>query len=112
MATGASTSSGKSSERRSETAAASAAGTGPGLSRAALTAATVLAVALPLIGFVSLLLRRQLDPMWTSLRLHLVLFLAVGTGAFVLAYLAGQAADRRGDARVFLLSLAFLVTGG
>jgi class 3 adenylate cyclase len=41
-----------------------------------------------------------------------VLFLAVGAGAVTLAYLAGQAADRRGDARVFLLSLAFLATGG
>jgi class 3 adenylate cyclase len=30
----------------------------------------------------------------------------------MLAYAAGHAADRRGDARVFLLSLGFLVTGG
>jgi class 3 adenylate cyclase len=41
-----------------------------------------------------------------------MLFLGVGLGAFVLASAAGQAADRRGDARVYLLSLAFLVTGG
>jgi class 3 adenylate cyclase len=67
---------------------------------------------LPLLGLVSLFLRRQLDPAWDSPRLHFVLFLAVGGGAFILAYLAGQAADRRGDARVFLLSLAFLATGG
>jgi class 3 adenylate cyclase len=60
----------------------------------------------------SLLLRSKLDPEWSSPRLHVVLFLGVGGGAFVLAYVAGQAADRRGDARVFLLSLAFLVTGG
>jgi hypothetical protein len=40
------------------------------------------------------------------------LFLEVGGGAFVLAYLAGEAADRRGDACVFLLSIAFLVAGG
>ena len=68
-------------------------------------------VALPIIGFVSLLERSKLDPEWTSARLHFVLFLAVGGGACILAYLAGQAADRRGDARVLLLSMAFLVTG-
>jgi class 3 adenylate cyclase len=72
----------------------------------------MVAAALPLVGFVSLLLRSQLDPAWTSTRLHFVLFLSVGGAAFVLAYAAGQAANRRGDARVFLLSLAFLVTGG
>jgi class 3 adenylate cyclase len=77
-----------------------------------MTAAWILALALPLIGLVSLLLRSELDPQWSNARLHVVLFLGVGTGAFVLAYLAGQAADRRADARVFLLSLAFLVTGG
>ena len=41
-----------------------------------------------------------------------MLFLAVGAGLFVLAYAAGEAADRRGDARVLLISLAFLATGG
>jgi class 3 adenylate cyclase len=70
------------------------------------------AVALPVAGFVSLLERSKLDPEWSSPRLHFVLFLGVGAGAFTLAYLAGQAADRRGDARVLLLSLAFLVTSG
>ena len=74
--------------------------------------ASVVALILPLVGLVSLFLRRALDPKWDSARLHFVLFLTVGGGAFVLAYLAGQAAERRGDARVLLLSLAFLVTGG
>jgi class 3 adenylate cyclase len=78
----------------------------------ATIAAWIVASSLPLIGLVSLCLRRQLDPAWESGRLHFVLFLAVGGGAVALAYLTGQAADRRGDARVFLLSLAFLVTGG
>ena len=78
----------------------------------ALTAAWILALTLPLIGLVSLLLRSELDPEWSNPRLHVALFLSIGSGAFVLAYLAGQAADRRGDARVFLLSLGFLVTGG
>ena len=79
-----------------------------GLTKAAWAAAALL----PLIGLFSLLLRRRLDPAWDGSRLHFILFLAVGGAAFVLAYVAGQAAERRGDARVFLLSLAFLVTGG
>jgi adenylate cyclase len=65
----------------------------------------------PLVGFASLLLRQQLDPDLSNHRLHFVLFLAVGAGLFVLAYAAGDAANRRGDARVLLISLAFLATG-
>jgi adenylate cyclase len=68
--------------------------------------------ALPLIGLVSLLWHAELDPEWTNPRVHFVLFLTVGAVDFVLAYAAGEAAKRRGDARVFLLSLAFLATGG
>ena len=82
-----------------------------GWSRLTLMAARTIALILPLVGFVSLLLRAQLDPHWESPRLHFVLFLAVGSGAALLASLAAQAADRRGDARVMLLSLAYLVTG-
>jgi adenylate cyclase len=76
------------------------------------TAAWVLAGALPLIGLVSLLLRSQLDPHWENPKLHFVVFAAVGSLAFALAVLAGEAATRRGDARVLLISLAFLATGG
>jgi adenylate cyclase len=75
-------------------------------------AAWVVAAALPLVGLVSLLLREQLDPHWTNHRVHFVVFLAVGVALFVLAYAAGGAANRRGDARVLLISLAFLATGG
>jgi adenylate cyclase len=74
--------------------------------------AWIVASSLPLIGLVSLFLRRELDPELDTPRLHFVLFMAVGSGAIILAYLAGVAAERRGDARVLLLSLAFLVTGG
>jgi class 3 adenylate cyclase len=75
-------------------------------------AAGVVAAALPLIGLVSLLLRRQLDPHLENYRLHFVLFGLVGALAFVLGYAAGESANRRGDARVLLLSLAFMATGG
>lgn len=76
------------------------------------TAAWVVAGALPLIGLVSLLLRSQLDPHWENPKLHFVVFAAVGSLAFALAFFAGEAATRRGDARVLLISLAFLATGG
>ena len=76
------------------------------------TAAWVLAGALPLIGLVSLLLRSQLDPHWENPKVHFVVFAAVGSLAFALAVFAGEAATRRGDARVLLISLAFLATGG
>src|SRR5436190_6453418 len=79
--------------------------------RAGLTAGVV-AAALPLIGLVSLLLRSQLDPHLENYRLHFVLFGLVGGLAFVLGYAAGESANRRGDARVLLLSLAFMATGG
>jgi adenylate cyclase len=74
--------------------------------------AELLAGALPLIGLVSLLLRSQLDPHFENYRVHFVLFGVVGTIAFVLGFAAGEAANRRGDARVLLLSLAFMATGG
>jgi hypothetical protein len=53
----------------------------------------MLAVALPLIGLVSLLLRSQLDPHLENYRLHFVLFGVVGTIAFVLGF-AGARGSR------------------
>jgi adenylate cyclase len=72
----------------------------------------VLAAALPLVGLVSLLLRSELDPHFENYRVHFVVFGFVGGVAFILGYAAGEAANRRGDARVLLLSLAFMATGG
>jgi adenylate cyclase len=72
----------------------------------------ILAAALPLVGLLSLVLRDQLDLDWSNHAVHFSLFLTVGVGVFVLAYAAGEAANRRGDARVLLISLAFLATGG
>jgi adenylate cyclase len=79
---------------------------------AALWGLWITAAALPLIGLASLLLRSQLDPHFENYRAHFVVFGAVGVLAFVLGYAAGEAANRRGDARVLLLSLAFMATGG
>ena len=72
----------------------------------------VVAAALPLVGLISLLLRSQLDPHIENYPLHFVVFGVVGAVAFGLGYAAGEAANRRGDARVLLLSLAFMATGG
>jgi class 3 adenylate cyclase len=74
--------------------------------------AAVLAAVLPLAGFISLLLRKEIDPHIENYRLHFVVFGIVGAVAFILGYTAGAAANRRGDARVLLLSLAFMATGG
>src|SRR5262245_58646852 len=79
---------------------------------ALVAAAWTLAALLPLVGLVSLLLRAQLDPNWSNPRVLFTVFLTVGVGVFELAYAAGGAANRRGDARVLLISLAFLATGG
>ena len=77
-----------------------------------VAAAWIVAALLPLVGLVSLLARSMLDPGWANHRVHFVLFLSVAVIDFVLAYAAGDAARRRGDARVLLISLAFLATGG
>jgi class 3 adenylate cyclase len=81
-------------------------------SSAITVAAGAVAVALPLVGFASLLLRSQLDPHFENYRAHFVVFGLTGGLAFVLGFAAGEAAERRADARVLLLSLAFMATGG
>ena len=78
---------------------------------AAVLAGVVLAT-LPLVGLGSLLLRSRLDPHFENYRLHFLVFGFVGAVAFTLGYAAGEAANRRQDARVLLLSLAFMATGG
>src|SRR4249919_3707033 len=78
----------------------------------ALALMILIAAALPLVGLVSLLLRKQLDPHIENYPLHFVVFGIVGAVAFGLGYAAGEAANRRGDARILLLSLAFMATGG
>jgi adenylate cyclase len=83
-----------------------------GAGSGAVVVAGILAVTLPLVGFVSLLLREQLDPQLHNHQAHFLIFGSIGGVAFALGYAAGEAANRRGDARVLLLSLAFMATGG
>src|SRR6185312_14324160 len=87
-------------------------GVGKWLRAAVPVAAWVIVGALPMAGLASLLLRSQLDPHIENYPLHFVIFGLVGGVAFALGYAAGEAANRRGDARVLLLSLAFMATGG
>ena len=80
--------------------------------RGALAAGSLFVAVLPLVGLLSLLLRSHLDPHIENYRLHFVVFGIIGGTAFLVGCAAGEAADRRGDARVLLLSLAFMATGG
>jgi class 3 adenylate cyclase len=69
-------------------------------------------LSLPLIGLMSLV-RIDYDQWhWTNAPVHFVLFLTVGATAASLSLVTGEAARRRGDARVLLLSLGFLSTSG
>src|SRR4051812_36229966 len=72
----------------------------------------VVACALPLVGLASLLLRKQLDPHIENYSAHFLIFGLAGGVAFGLGFAAGEAAERRSDARVLLLSFAFMTTGG
>jgi class 3 adenylate cyclase len=80
--------------------------------RPLLGAALLVALLLPLVGLVLLLQNAFQRWSWQNQQLHFLLFLAVGGTAASLSLVAGQAAKQRGDARVLLLSLAFLATGG
>ncbi len=73
---------------------------------------SALVLSLPLIGFVLLVVRPQLDGQWQHHPAHFWLVLAAGGLNAVLAYATGAAARRRGDARVVLVSLAFLSAAG
>lgn len=70
------------------------------------------ATLLPLVGLISLLQYRHLDPGWTNPEFHFLLFATVGGLTAGLAWAASEASSKRGDARVFLISMAFLATGG
>jgi adenylate cyclase len=69
-------------------------------------------MSLPLLGLALLLGRPSLDLTWEHQPSHFWLVLAAGALSAILAYGTGAAALRRGDARVLLVSLAFLSSAG
>jgi class 3 adenylate cyclase len=71
-----------------------------------------LALAAPLLGLAILILRPELDATWEHHPSHFWLVLGTAGINVALAYLTNDAASRRADARVFLLSLAFLASAG
>ncbi len=70
------------------------------------------AVGLPAAGFVLLLSGPELDVAWEDHRAHFWLVLAAGAITAALAYATGEAAERRGDLRLGLVSLTFLCCAG
>jgi len=71
-----------------------------------------LALLLPLAGFFILLVRPEWDVHWEHHPAHFWLVLAVAAVNFALGLAMSEAARRRGDARVFLIALAFLASAG
>jgi adenylate cyclase len=71
-----------------------------------------IALAAPLVGLALLIARPEFDVTWEHHPSHFWLVLATAAVNFGLAYLTSEAASRRGDARVLLLSLAFLSSAG
>jgi adenylate cyclase len=69
-------------------------------------------VALPLLGLCLLLWQPALDVQWEHHPAHFWLVLGAALVNGVLAFTTGEAAHRRGDARLFFISLAFLVSAG
>ena len=69
-------------------------------------------LAIPLVGLALLLSRPQLDVHWEQHPAHFWLVLITALLSVVLGYLAGEAARRLDDARLFLVSLAFVTSAG
>ncbi|HEX7196494.1 MAG TPA: adenylate/guanylate cyclase domain-containing protein [Candidatus Limnocylindria bacterium] len=70
------------------------------------------ALLLPLLGLGLLVLRPELDLVWEHHPSHFWLVLGAAAVSVALAYLTNEAASRHADARLFLVSLAFLVSAG
>ena len=67
-------------------------------------------VALPLLGLLLLLWQPALDVQWENHPAHFWLVLGAALLNGILAFATGEAARRRGDARLLLISLALLVS--
>jgi adenylate cyclase len=70
------------------------------------------AVALPAAGFALLLAAPGLDVEWQHHPSHFWLVVLAAATTAALAYATGDAAERRGDTRLFWVSLGFLTAGG
>jgi class 3 adenylate cyclase len=70
------------------------------------------AVGLPAAGFVLLLADPRLEVIWEDHRAHFWLVLAAAAITAALAHATGEAAERRGDLRLGLVSLTFLCSAG
>jgi adenylate cyclase len=77
-----------------------------------LVALWAVLITLPLLGLCLLLWQSALDVRWEHQPAHFWLVLGAALINGILAYATGEAAHRRGDARLFFISLAFLVSGG
>jgi adenylate cyclase len=71
-----------------------------------------LLIAIPLGGLALLLLQPDLDVDWEHHPAHFWLVLGVSVVSVALGALTSEAATRRSDARLFLVSLAFLTSAG
>lgn len=76
------------------------------------TALLAAGLALPLAGLVLLLAAPSLDVRWAHHPSHFWLVLLAAAASGALAYSMASGAARRGDARVLLVSLAFLAAAG
>ncbi|MGH2358661.1 MAG: adenylate/guanylate cyclase domain-containing protein [Candidatus Limnocylindria bacterium] len=74
--------------------------------------AWLLLLSVPLIGLALLISRPELDLTWEHHPSHFWLVLSTAGVNVVLAYLTNEVANRRGDARLVLISLAFLASAG
>ena len=69
-------------------------------------------LAIPVLGLAILLSRPKLDVHWEHHPAHFWLVLITALLSVFLGYLSGEAARRLGDARLFLVSLAFVTSAG
>jgi adenylate cyclase len=72
----------------------------------------VVALLIPLAGFFVLMAESGWDGHWENHRAHFWLVFGVAVVNAALGFVMSEAARRRGDARVFLVGLVFLATGG
>ena len=80
--------------------------------RAGAVVGTVVALLLPLAGLTLVLGLPHLDLLWQHQPAHFWIVLSAAVLSAIVAYGTGTAAQRRGDARVLFVSLAFLSSAG